>query len=95
MLWKKAIKLIYWVGILRKILFYNKIVDNEVLTFHSVLTHVILQKLLNLIVLVHSYLFKTHIWSDEMDKFFRGDLTKSLESGNLWVWSQIFNSSSL
>ena len=66
MLWKKAIKLIYWVGILRKILFYDKIVDNEVLTLHSILTHVILQKLLNLIVLVHSNLLKTHIWSDEI-----------------------------
>lgn len=36
----------------RKVLFYNEVINNKVLTFHRVLTHIILQELSYLVILM-------------------------------------------
>ena len=56
---------------LRQVLLYDEVVDDEVLTFHRVLTHIILQELGHLIVLMQGNLFEAHIRTDEMGEFIR------------------------
>ena len=57
------------------ILFNDKVIDDEVLTFHRILTHLVFQKLCHLVGLVQRYLFQSHIWTDEMNEFIGRNLT--------------------
>ena len=57
-------------GVLGEVFFHHKIVDNEVLTFHGVLAHVVFEELLHLVGLVQSDLFESHFGTDEVGKLF-------------------------
>ena len=58
-----ALFLLFW-----QVFLYDKVVDNEVLTLHCVLTHVVFQKLLHLVVFVKGDLLQPHVRTDEMYK---------------------------
>ena len=73
---------------LRNILLNHQVIDDEVLTFHRILTHIILQELLHLVGLVQRYLLQSHIRTDEMGKLFWRNLSQSLESGDFRVRTQ-------
>ena len=47
----------------------NKVVDDEVLTLHRILTHIVFEKLLHLVGLMEGHLFQTDIRTDETRKF--------------------------
>ena len=70
----------------------NEVVDDEVLTFHRVLAHIVFQKLLHLVVLMQGDLFQSHVRTYEARKLLRRDFTKTFESGNLWIGTQLLNS---
>ena len=73
---------------LHQIFFYNEIVDDEVLTFHCVLSHIICQQLFHLVTLVKRHRLKTHIGSDEILKLIGTNLTQSFESCDFWIRRQ-------
>ena len=53
---------------LRNILLNHQVIDDEVLTFHRILTHIILQEFLHLVGLVERNLLQSHIRTDEVGK---------------------------
>ena len=50
------------------ILLNHQVVDDEVLTFHRILTHIILQEFLHLVGLMERNLLQSHIRTDEVGK---------------------------
>ena len=50
------------------IFFNQKVINNEVLTLHCVLSHEVYQELLHLICLVKSYLFEAHFGANKVRK---------------------------
>ena len=75
--------------VFRKVLLDDQVVDDEVLTFHGVLAHVVLQELLYLVVLVKGYLLQPHIRAYEVDELIGTYLSKSFESRYLRVRSEV------
>jgi hypothetical protein len=63
----------------------DKVVDDEVLTLHRVLAHIIFQQLLYLVILVEGYLLQADIRTYEAGKLLWRNLTQTLESGDFWV----------
>ena len=55
--------------ILRQVFFHHKIVYDEVLAFHGVLSHIVFQKLLHLVGLMQRDLFESHLRTDEVREF--------------------------
>ena len=74
------------------ILLNHQIVDDEVLALHGILSHIVFQKLLNLVVLMQRNLLQTHIRTYEMSKLLRRNLAETLESGDFRVWSEFTDS---
>ena len=70
---------------LRSIFLYHEVVDDEVLSLHGVLAHVVFEKLLHLVVLVESDLFEAHVGTDESRKLLGRNLTQTFESCYLGV----------
>ena len=61
------------------------------MALHGVLTHIVLQEFLHLVVLVKRHLLETHVGTDEMYKFVRGDFTKTFESRYLRVRTEVLD----
>ena len=53
------------------ILFYHEVVDDELLSFHGVLSHVVGKQFLHLVALLQCDLLKAYVWTDEACKLVR------------------------
>ena len=73
------------------VLLDHQIVNDEVLTLHGILAHVVFQKLLHLVVFVQSDLFESYVRTDEMRKLIGRDLSQTFESCDLRVGSKVAN----
>lgn len=75
--------------VLWKVFLDDEVVDDEVLTLHGILSHIVFEELLHLIVLVEGHLFEAHVRSDEVDELVRAYLTKTLEARNLGLRTEV------
>ena len=78
--------------LVRQIFFNHEVVDDKVLTLHSILAHIVFQEFRHLIGLVECNLLKAHVRTYEMHKLLRTNLSQSLESCYLRVWTKVFDS---
>ena len=75
----------------RSVFFDYKILHNEPLTFHSIITHIICQNLLYLFVLVDFYLFQSDLRANKSSKLFWRYFAKSFKSSYFWFCPQFCN----
>ena len=71
--------------LLRAVFLNDEVVNNEVLTLHGVLTHIILKEFLHLVVLMEGYLLQTDVRTDKASELLGTYLSKTLEAGDLRV----------
>ena len=67
------------------VIFNYEIVNNKVLSFNSVLTHVKLKELSHRILFAERHAVESHVGTDESAEFLGRDFTKALESCYLGI----------
>ena len=71
--------------LLRTVFLNDEVVNDEVLTLHRVLSHIILQEFLHLVVLMEGDLLQTDVRTYKTCELLRADLTKTFKAGDLRV----------
>ncbi len=69
----------------------NKIVNDKVLSFHSVFAHVEFQQLGHGIFLAEADAVKTDVGPDEAAEFLRRDFAETFESGDLGIVAEFLD----
>ena len=87
-LWSISCCLVFLLVQVCDVFLYHQIVDDESLTFHRILAHIVFQEFLHLVVLVKRHLFQSHIRTDEVGKFVGRDFAQSFKTGDFRIWSQ-------
>lgn len=73
------------------VFFHHEVVDDESLSLHGVLAHIIFKEFGHVVALMQCDGVETHARTDECLEFFGVDFAKPFESGNLWVGTELFN----
>ena len=75
--------------LLRFILLYDEVVDDEVLALHRVLSHIEFEEVHHGVVLAQGDALETHLLADEVLELVGRYLTETFESGNLGVGTKL------
>ena len=70
-----------------RIILNPKILDDELLAFHGVFAHIIIQQLLDAEVVAQDDRFKAHVGPDEASEFVGGDFAQAFEAGDLSLFA--------
>ena len=66
----------------------NQIVNDETLTLHGVLAHIVFQEGIDIVALVECYRFQAHIGTDEMFKLIRRNFAQTFKTGDFGVGAE-------